>query len=82
MDKGDAPHSRYVLPARAALGACLAAQQHYAEAEALVDVFTIHRNYFGPDAPRTHQHRARLFDLYTAWGKPKAADNDRIPKQL
>ncbi|MQA92355.1 MAG: tetratricopeptide repeat protein [Gemmatimonas sp.] len=65
-----APHNRYVIYARAALGNCLAAQHRYGEAEPiLLKVFTTYRDHYGPSDPRTQTARTYLADLYAAWGK-------------
>ena len=63
-----------IAEAQSALGACLAAQGEYAEAEVLLKesypvLEDTHTNLF----VRRDDVRARLFDLYTAWGKPEQA---------
>lgn len=73
-----APHNRYVIYARAALGNCLAAQHRYAEAEPiLLKVFTTYRDHYGPNDPRTQTARKHLADLYAAWGKLVEAQSYR-----
>jgi tetratricopeptide (TPR) repeat protein len=65
----------YLIPyTESALGECLAAQKHYADAEPLLfDGYTGLTWKLGEKDSRTEEARQRMVNLYESWGKPDEA---------
>ncbi|MEM7583359.1 MAG: serine/threonine-protein kinase [Acidobacteriota bacterium] len=62
-----------IAGARRLLGACLSAQQRYAEAEPLLLASWEYIQQRGTESPRYREVRQLLFTLYRSWGRPEAA---------
>lgn len=63
-----------VADAQSVLGACLAAQGRYTEAEPLlVNSYAALKNDPGDGAKYASDAKSRIVDLYTAWGNPSKA---------
>jgi len=73
-----AGHKLGVPLAQSLLGECLARQQRFAEAEALVKTgYQGLVALWGAEDPRTRAALRRVIDLYQAWGRPQAAASYR-----
>jgi serine/threonine-protein kinase len=61
------------------LGHCLIKLRSYEEAEPLLlESYSVIRDHFGDDDPRTQATRRWLIELYNSWGKPRKAEQYRI----
>jgi eukaryotic-like serine/threonine-protein kinase len=72
--RADEPDSWRVPDTESILGSCLAAQGRFAEAEPLlIRSYLVLARESGDGAKQAPIARQRIFDLYTAWGKPEQA---------